>query len=64
MKSKNTQKLHAKMVENIYDVILQTEFEQEAKKKLKKWIGKKNVSVDYEHGILEIGSNFKMVVLN
>ena len=57
-----TKKLHAHMVENIYDIILQTKFEQEAKKELKKWIGNKNVSVDYEHGILEIGNNFKMTL--
>ena len=59
---KTNKKLHCKMVENIYDIILQTQFEQEARKELKKWIGKKNVSVDYEHGIIEIGTNFKLTL--
>ena len=64
MKSAKVIKKHAHMVENIYDIILQTEFEKEARKELKRFIGNKNVSVDYGKGILEIGNNFTLTLNN
>lgn len=43
-----------RIIENIYDIITETEFAEEAKKEMKKDIKNKNILLDYEKGTIEI----------
>ena len=47
------------MFENIYDLIKGGQFEEEAKKELRKFIRNKNIEWDGDNNIISLGRDFK-----
>lgn len=51
------------MFENIYDLIIESKFELEARKELRKFVNGKNVEWDGDNNIISIGKYFKFKLL-
>ena len=51
---KKTTKQRERIIENIYDILNQTEFEQQARKEMKKDFKGKNISLDKFNNKIEI----------
>ena len=49
---------HKRMFENIYDLIKGGDFEEEARKELRAFIKRKNISWDGDSCIIKIGERF------
>ena len=52
-----------RMFENIYDLIKGGEFEEEAKKELRRFIYNKNIEWDGDKNIISLGKHFKFKLL-
>lgn len=50
------------IVEDIYDIINDTKFENEARRRLDKLLQGKNVEVDFETNTISIGRKYKITV--
>lgn len=51
---KTTTKQRQRIIENIFDILIQSDFEDQARKEMKKDLKNKNVSVDPQKGTIEI----------
>lgn len=51
---KKTKKQANRIIENIYDIVMKTDFEPMARKQMARDLKNKNISLDYENGTIEI----------
>ncbi len=52
-----------KMFENIYDLLTESKFQQEARTELRRFIRNKNVEWDGDRNLISIGKQFKIKLI-
>ena len=57
------QKKKKRMFENIYDLLVESKFQEEAREELRQFIKRKDVKWDGDNNIISIGKHFKIKLL-
>jgi len=52
-----------RIIENAYDIILETQFKEEAQKQMNKDLNNRNISIDKNSGIIEIQDTNGNIIL-